>query len=239
MIREKKTSQLHEWRSFYQYLLRPKISNAKQQQQQQQQQAAKAVGLCMGWASHQSDLCLPLGVEYFGSVSGGSLHAHDSHTFPRLLLLGKFTRGRRRVERGGEGGGGAYSFVACLSNLTIDHASLSRRSTVPTPNRDTSNIWALITRLPYTTSKNCLLILSPSCFTVCDHLSPGIAMVCSLLSSLPNSSMSHTYNFLISSSNASRSSLHVSRSSRGERGGVITNIGVGVLIPRMTVIVQP
>ena len=25
--------------------------------------------------------------------------------------------------------GGAYSFVACLSHLTIDHASLSRRST--------------------------------------------------------------------------------------------------------------
>ena len=28
------------------------------------------------------------------------------------------------------GGGGVYSFVACLSHLTIDHASLSRRSTV-------------------------------------------------------------------------------------------------------------
>ena len=38
------------------------------------------------------------------------------------------------------GGGGAYSFVACLSHLTIGHASLSRRSTAPTPNRDTSNI---------------------------------------------------------------------------------------------------
>ena len=34
--------------------------------------------------------------------------------------------------------GGAYSFVACLSHLTIDPASLSRPSTVPTPNRDTS-----------------------------------------------------------------------------------------------------
>ena len=44
--------------------------------------------------------------------------------------------------------GGAYSLVACLSHLTIDHASLSRRSTVPTPNRSTSNIWALITLLP-------------------------------------------------------------------------------------------
>ena len=46
------------------------------------------------------------------------------------------------------GGRGAYSSVACLSHLALDHASLSRRSTVPTPNRDTSNIWALITLLP-------------------------------------------------------------------------------------------
>ena len=43
------------------------------------------------------------------------------------------------------GGGGTY-FVGCLSHLTIDHASLSRHSTVPTPKRDTSNIWALILR---------------------------------------------------------------------------------------------
>ena len=39
-----------------------------------------------------------------------------------------------------------YSFVACLSRSAIDHASLSRRSTVCTsvPNRDTFNIWALV-----------------------------------------------------------------------------------------------
>ena len=42
------------------------------------------------------------------------------------------------------GGGGGYAFAACLSRLTLDHASLSRRSTVPTPNRDTANVWALI-----------------------------------------------------------------------------------------------
>ena len=29
-----------------------------------------------------------------------------------------------------DSGGRTYSFVACLSHLTIDHASLSRRSTV-------------------------------------------------------------------------------------------------------------
>ena len=40
------------------------------------------------------------------------------------------------------GGGGAYTFVACLSHSTIimiGHASsLSRWRTIPTPNRDTS-----------------------------------------------------------------------------------------------------
>ena len=78
--------------------------------------------------------------------------------------------------------GGVFICVH-VSRLTIDHASLSRRSTVPTPNRDTSNIWALITLLPYTQHRNCLLILSPSCFAVCGHhLSPRIAIVFSLLS---------------------------------------------------------
>ena len=38
--------------------------------------------------------------------------------------------------KGGRGtwSGGAYPFVACLRHLTNDHASLPRRSTVPTPN---------------------------------------------------------------------------------------------------------
>ena len=35
----------------------------------------------------------------------------------------------------GRGGGRAYSFVGCLSRLTTDEASLSRRSAVPTPTR--------------------------------------------------------------------------------------------------------
>ena len=43
---------------------------------------------------------------------------------------------------GGAGGAHLSHFVACLRQLTIDHASLSRRSTDPTPNRDTSNISA-------------------------------------------------------------------------------------------------
>ena len=46
-----------------------------------------------------------------------------------------------------KGGVAGYSFVACLSYLTIHRASLSRRSTVPTPNRNISNIWALDTFL--------------------------------------------------------------------------------------------
>ena len=35
----------------------------------------------------------------------------------------------------GKGGGGVL-FVACLGELTIDHASLSRWSTAPNPTRD-------------------------------------------------------------------------------------------------------
>ena len=38
-----------------------------------------------------------------------------------------------RVGVGVNPGGGAYSFVARLSHLTLDHASFSKRSTVPTP----------------------------------------------------------------------------------------------------------
>ena len=56
------------------------------------------------------------------------------------------TEGRAREnEGGGTGRGGAYSFFAYLSGLTIDHASLSGRSTVPStvpiPNGDTSDTW--------------------------------------------------------------------------------------------------
>ena len=60
----------------------------------------------------------------------------------------------------GGGGEGVYSFVACLSHSAIDHASLPRRSTVPisTNNRNTSNIWALSTFLPYIAKKNVYLI---------------------------------------------------------------------------------
>ena len=58
-----------------------------------------------------------------------------------------------------EAWGGEYSFVSCLSHLTIDHASLSRRSTIPTPNRDTSNMWPLITFSPCATNKPCACLI--------------------------------------------------------------------------------
>ena len=62
--------------------------------------------------------------------------------------------------------GRAFLFVACLSHLSVDHASLSRRRAVPTPNRDTSNICALITLL-HILHINCSLILSPPFLAFC------------------------------------------------------------------------
>ena len=104
-------------------------------------------------------------------------------------------------------GGGAYSFFARLSHLTIDHASLWRRSAVPTPNKDISSIRRSLCFLDVL-HRNCLL--SPSCFAVCGHhLYPRIEIVFSLLSSLPNSSMSNSSNFLVSSSNTSHRSLYI------------------------------
>lgn len=49
-------------------------------------------------------------------------------------LRGQHHRGDNRSrEAEGDGGGGAYSCVFCLSHFTTDHASLSRRKIVPTP----------------------------------------------------------------------------------------------------------
>ena len=119
----------------------------------------------------------------------------------------------------GEGARGAY-IVACLSKLIIDHASLTRGGRgggvlicccpqviwplTTHPFRDGAPIQLLIetpptfgrsVRLFPILHRNCLLITSPSCFAVCGHhLSPRMAIVFSLLSSIPNSSMSHTSN---------------------------------------------
>ena len=52
-----------------------------------------------------------------------------------------------------DGGRAARSLIDWLSRLTIDHASLSKRGTVPTPNRHPPNIWAPSTLFPYFTCK--------------------------------------------------------------------------------------
>ena len=74
------------------------------------------------------------------------------------------------------GGGRGGSFVACLGRLTIDH--LSGRSIVPTPTRDTSNIWAGV--YVFSVYENYVretffylfpypLLVSPSALAVCGH----------------------------------------------------------------------
>ena len=69
---------------------------------------------------------------------------------------------------------GGYSFAACLSHLTTDHASLSNRSTVPANTRN-SNLWVLITFLPYLPFT--LLILSQSCFAVLAGRGEGLLLL--------------------------------------------------------------
>ena len=44
-------------------------------------------------------------------------------------------------------------YLASRGHLTIGHAARSRRGTAPTPDSDTSNIWALITSFPCNTLK--------------------------------------------------------------------------------------
>ena len=94
-----------------------------------------------------------------GKTTNSANHKRDSIDIEHFLNEGAPPGGMQNNAKplyplsphaSGEGGGG-YSFVACLSYLTIDHASLSRWSTVPTPSRHTSIIWALITLFPYMT----------------------------------------------------------------------------------------
>ena len=80
------------------------------------------------------------------------------HAFPPLTLrstreAGATTRRANGPEvdpenKSSEGGKGGGSFVACLSQLTIDHATLSRLAPfllLIETDRDTSNFWALNT----------------------------------------------------------------------------------------------
>ena len=65
-----------------------------------------------------------------------------------------------------------YSFAACLSNSNIDHASLWRRSTVPAPNRDISDTWALITVL-----QNMTYLVVMFCYIYPLPVSPPVAII--------------------------------------------------------------
>ena len=67
---------------------------------------------------------------------------------PHFVLFWFTHQGEQRDEGGGEGG--LICSLPCNCS-TIGHASISGRITVPNFNRDTSNIWALITLLPYVT----------------------------------------------------------------------------------------
>ena len=63
------------------------------------------------------------------------------------------------------GGGGvevaAYLLVACLSHSTIDHASLSRRSIVPTLDEDPFKLSGAHYVFFHVLHRKCLLTLSP------------------------------------------------------------------------------
>ena len=85
------------------------------------------------------------------------------------------------------GGGGGYSVFAWLSHFTIDRASLSSRSTAPTPNRDTSNVRVLSTIIScIILNKNTYYFFLAS--SVCGrHLCSRIAIVSSLRCTAPNS----------------------------------------------------
>lgn len=62
--------------------------------------------------------------------------------------------------------GGGYSFAPWLSDLTIDHASRSRQSTVLDAAGDTSNIWASYSRVSIKYMIKPLLCISPACLAV-------------------------------------------------------------------------
>ena len=67
------------------------------------------------------------------------------------------------------GGGGGYSFVACLSHLAIDYAFLSRWSTVPTAGQGGG--WSeWVSR----GSARCILILLKYCASKCSIFIAGV-----------------------------------------------------------------
>ena len=94
---------------------------------------------------HEYWRCLrPLSVSLFLFVCFGFYYVV-------LPCLGLGVKGAWEPPRQGHKGLGGGGVLIVLLALVIWPSTLSRRSTVPTPNRDTFNIWALITLLPQTT----------------------------------------------------------------------------------------
>lgn len=76
-----------------------------------------------------------------------------------LDCLRRFVCVGEPVTQGGVPGRG-YSFSSCLSYLAIDRASLSRRSTTPTPIIDISKISAHVTFFPIHNRRNFCVVVS-------------------------------------------------------------------------------
>ena len=77
---------------------------------------------------------------------------------PSLAAVRSLTRLVDGLLKSKLSGGGVLFFVGCLSHLTIDHASLSRRSTVPTPSRH----FGCSLRFFHVLHRNICFVLSPS-----------------------------------------------------------------------------
>ena len=120
---------------------------------------------------------------------------------------------RRHAQRTGENpprGARAYSFVDCSSRSTIDHASFLRRSTPFLLLISTPPAFGRTLRFFGKLHRHFFIILSSSSFFVCGHNQSLYRWFPRY--SLPNSSMSHTSNFLIPRSNTSRYHLYISHS---------------------------
>ena len=89
--------------------------------------------------AHNPIFAVALAFTFYGAWNRSSLSPVLSLGQPFTYHHDVFRLSRRRVRAGR--GGGVLRGAACLSKLIIDHALLqTRRSTVPAPNRDTSNI---------------------------------------------------------------------------------------------------
>ena len=78
--------------------------------------------------------------EAIAVTSSSTTECQQSYTKPPKVRVTFFALGTvyKRIASA-EGGGGRINLLRVLSHLTIDHASLSRRNTVPILNRNPSN----------------------------------------------------------------------------------------------------